>query len=75
MLVDLPTIPRRKIQRGDEPNDWKPFDDVDAGTKEIRIKLADGAFGVMYKKAFKFTIDALGDMPARTGMHVQLSVL
>ena len=28
----------RKVQRGDDPDDWKPFDDVGAGTKEIRIK-------------------------------------
>lgn len=42
----------RKIQRGDEPDDWKPFDDVGAGTKEIRIKLADGAFRVMYVAKF-----------------------
>lgn len=42
----------RKIQRGDEPDDWKPFDDVGAGTKEIRIKLTDGAFRVMYVAKF-----------------------
>ena len=42
----------RKIQRGDEPDDWKPFDDVGTGTKEIRIKLADGAFRVMYVAKF-----------------------
>lgn len=28
----------RKVQRGDDPDDWKPFDDVGAGTKETRIK-------------------------------------
>lgn len=42
----------RKIQRGDEPDDWKPFDDIGAGTKEIRIKFADGAFRVMYVAKF-----------------------
>ena len=42
----------RKIQRGDEPDDWKPFGDVGTGTKEIRIKLADGAFRVMYVAKF-----------------------
>ena len=29
----------RKVQRGDEPDDWKPFDELGAGMKEIRIKL------------------------------------
>ena len=28
----------RKVQRGDDPDDWKPFDDVGAGTNETRIK-------------------------------------
>ena len=27
-----------KVQAGLDPEDWKPFDDVGAGTKEIRIK-------------------------------------
>ncbi len=30
----------RKVQRGDDPDDWKPFDDVGAGTKEIRKHLS-----------------------------------
>jgi phage-related protein len=42
----------RKIQRGDEPDDWKPFEEVGAGTREIRIKLADGAFRLMYVAKF-----------------------
>ncbi len=42
----------RKVQRGDEPDDWKPFDEIGAGAKEIRIKLPDGAFRVMYVAKF-----------------------
>jgi len=42
----------RKVQRGDEPDDWKPFEEIGAGTKEIRIKLPDGAFRVMYVAKF-----------------------
>ncbi|MFM2408555.1 MAG: hypothetical protein RL358_1297 [Pseudomonadota bacterium] len=42
----------RRVQRGDEPDDWKPFDEVGVGTKEIRIKLSDGAFRVMYVAKF-----------------------
>jgi phage-related protein len=42
----------RKVQRADEPDDWKPFEEVGAGTKEIRIKLLDGAFRVMYVAKF-----------------------
>ena len=33
-----------KVQAGPEPTDWKPFDDVGAGTKEIRIRDASGSY-------------------------------
>ncbi len=42
----------RKIQRGDDPDDWKPFDALGAGTKELRISLGDGWFRVMYVAKF-----------------------
>jgi phage-related protein len=41
-----------KVQAGLEPTDWKPFDDVGAGTKEIRIREASGTFRVMYLAKF-----------------------
>ena len=37
-----------KVQAGLEPTDWKPFDDVGAGTREIRIRDESGIFRVMY---------------------------
>ena len=40
------------VQAGFEPDDWKPFDIVGAGTKEIRINLDDGWFRVMYVAKF-----------------------
>lgn len=42
----------RQIQAGLDPDDWKPFDVVGAGTKEIRINLSDGWFRVMYVAKF-----------------------
>lgn len=33
-----------RVQSGLDPGDWKPFDVVGAGTKEIRINLNDGWF-------------------------------
>ena len=42
-----------KVQAGLEPTDWKPFDDVGAGTKEIRIRDASGTFRVMYLAKFE----------------------
>lgn len=35
------------IQAELEPDDWKPFDIVGSGTKEIRINLDDGWFRVI----------------------------
>ena len=37
-----------KVQAGLEPTDWKPFDDVGAGTREIRIRDLSGIYRVMY---------------------------
>jgi len=40
------------VQAGLDPDDWKPFDVVGAGTKEIRINLDDGWFRVLYVAKF-----------------------
>ncbi len=40
------------LQAGLEPDNWRPFDGVGAGTKEIRINLGDGWFRVMYVAKF-----------------------
>ncbi|MGF6480379.1 type II toxin-antitoxin system RelE/ParE family toxin [Paraburkholderia sp. JPY419] len=37
-----------KIQSGLDPDDWKPFESIGAGTREIRIRDEDGIFRVMY---------------------------
>ena len=48
-----------KIQAGLEPADWKPFDVVGAGTKEIRIREASGIFRVMYVAKFEEAVYVL----------------
>lgn len=65
-LRDFPTGPRRdagfqlsKVQAGQEPDDWKPFDDVGAGTREIRVRDASGAFRVMYVAKFEEAVYVL----------------
>jgi phage-related protein len=57
-LDDLRTFPsaaRREaghqldqVQRGLEPDDWKPMSTVGRGVREIRIRDAAGAFRVIY---------------------------
>jgi phage-related protein len=48
-----------KVQAGLEPAVWKPFDDVGAGTKEIRIRDATGIYRVMYVAKFEEAIYVL----------------
>ena len=48
-----------KVQAGLEPADWKPFDDVGAGAKEIRIKDASGSYRVLYVAKFEEAIYVL----------------
>jgi phage-related protein len=45
-----------KVQAGLDPIDWKPFDEVGAGTKEIRIRDASGVYRVMYIAKFEEAI-------------------
>ncbi len=48
-----------KIQAGLEPEGWKSFGEVGAGTREIRIREADGAFRVMYVAKFEEAVYVL----------------
>ena len=48
-----------KVQAGLDPTDWKPFDDVGAGTREIRIRDAGGIYRVMYLAKFEEAIYVL----------------
>jgi len=47
------------VQAGLEPDDWKPFNDVGVGTKEIRIRDATGIYRVMYVAKFEQAIYVL----------------
>jgi len=48
-----------KVQAGLEPTGWKPFDDVGAGTREIRIRDASGIYCVIYVAKFEEAIYVL----------------
>ena len=54
-LLAFPKQPRReagfqlgRVQAGLDPIDWKPFDEVGAGTREVRIGDAKGIYRVRY---------------------------
>ena len=48
-----------KVQAGLDPDNWKPFDSVGSGTKEIRIRDSSGAYRVMYIAKFEEAIYVL----------------
>ena len=48
-----------RVQRGLEPDDWKPMNSVGPGVREIRIREERGAFRVMYVTKFGETVYVL----------------
>jgi phage-related protein len=58
-LRAFPDRPRRdagfqldRVQRGLEPDDWKPMPTIGSGVREIRVRDASGAFRVIYVASF-----------------------
>ena len=49
----------RKVQQGVDPSDWKSFDDVGPGTREIRLRDSDGIYRIMYVVKFAEAIFVL----------------
>ena len=41
-----------KVQRGLDPDDWKPMQTVGAGVREIRVRERGGAFRIVYVATF-----------------------
>ena len=48
-----------KVQAGLDPDDWKPFEEVGAGTREIRIRESGGIFRGMYVAKFEEAVYVL----------------
>jgi phage-related protein len=48
-----------QIQRGGEPDDWRPMNTVGRGVREIRIRDAAGAFRVLYVAKFEDAVYVL----------------
>jgi phage-related protein len=65
-VIDFPDDVRRQagfqlanVQADLDPDDWKPFDDVGAGTREIRLRDCSGIYRVMYVAKFEEAIYVL----------------
>ena len=72
-LLEFPRKPRReagfqlgKIHAGQAPDDWKPFDAVGPGTREIRLGDASEVFRVMYVARFEEAIYVLHCIQKKT---------
>ena len=48
-----------KVQRGEDPDDWKPMPTIGPGVREIRIREAAGAFRVIYVAQIGHTLHVL----------------
>ena len=78
-LRDFPPIARRtagyqldRVQRGLEPDDWKPIKAVGQGVRELRIRDRAGAFRVIYLAALAdrvVVLHAFQKKTQRTAQH------
>jgi phage-related protein len=62
----FPEHPRReagyqleRVQRGLDPDDWKPMKSVGEGVREIRVRSASGAYRVIYVATLRDAIYVL----------------
>src|SRR5688572_6901925 len=55
-----------RVQRGLEPNSWKPMSSVGPGVREIRVRDQGGAFRVIYVASFAEAIFVLHAFQKKT---------
>ncbi|MES2074381.1 MAG: type II toxin-antitoxin system RelE/ParE family toxin [Pseudomonadota bacterium] len=65
-LLALPDEVRRdagfqlsRIQAGQEAENWKPFDTIGGGVREIRLRESSGIYRIMYVAKFKEAVYVL----------------
>ena len=56
----------RKLQRGEIPDDWRPFPEVGPGANEIHIDCPDGWSRVMYVTKFEEAVYVLHSFQKKT---------
>jgi len=56
----------RQLQRGIEPNDWKPMPTIGSGVREIRVRDESGAYRVIYVAKFADAIYVLHAFQKKT---------
>lgn len=81
-LVDLRAFPQSarrmagyqidRVQRGMDPDDWKPMPTVGPGVREIRVRDTSGAFRVLYvaqRAEAVYVLHAFQKKSQRTNQH------
>ena len=72
-LRAFPERPRRdagfqldRLQRGLDPDDWKPMATIGSGAREIRVRDASGAYRVVYVATFAEAVYVLHAFQKKT---------
>ena len=80
-LRAFPEGPRRnagfqldRVQRGLDPDNWKPMTSVGRGVREIRVRDAAGAFRVMYVATFAEAVYVLHAFQKKTQQTAQKDI-
>lgn len=56
----------RKVQYGQDPDDWKPMPSIGTSVKEIRVKAADGIYRTIYIAKFEEAVYVLHAFQKKT---------
>jgi phage-related protein len=55
-----------RVQRGLDPDDWKPMTTIGPGVREIRVRDASGAYRVIYVASFAQAVYVLHTFSKKT---------
>jgi phage-related protein len=55
-----------RVQRGLDPDDWKPMTSIGAGVKEVRLRDESGAYRIIYLATFAETVFVLHAFQKKT---------
>jgi phage-related protein len=64
----------RRVQNGEDPNDWKPMKAVGAGVREIRIREQSGAWRVIYLASLPDRVAVLHAFQKKTQTTAQMDI-
>ena len=60
------------VQRGEQPDDFKPMPSIGRGVQEIRIRDEAGTFRVVFTARLKNAVGGLHVFPEKDAVHAQI---